>query len=361
MEATERKFIFSKERYLPVPVSKLVAGKRLGFPLFIHFTRNNHLVMRYSEPDCVTEAHINMYKTQGYECLWVPVEFESAWNTYNKDSFASDAARSEEAADVIDILTSGDIDDDEKFEALKAISKGILFQLGTIHPNDPGTVTAALQHCREFTEDIIKVTSKTHEMGHLYDAIVAIAGKHLEHSTTVSSFSTLFALGLGYSDPGVLSDIALAGLLHDVGYSVLDPVLFITPESEYTIEQHEQMQQHIEKGLELIEKSKITLTPTVRLIIEEHHERFDGSGFPKGTEGIALSELSQIVALADFMEDFMRGRINGELHSPKETFEFVAELSKRPGVSGLFHPEIIGIIIEVMQMQVPALKLAVGS
>lgn len=314
------------------------------------------MVMRYSEPDAVTEAHVMMYKTQGFENLWIPVEFESAWNTYAQDSFASDGARSEEAAAAIDILTSPDIDDEEKFAALKEISQGILLQLSSIHPNDPGTVTLALKHCQEFTEDIIRVTSKTHGMGHLYDAIVSIAGKHLEHSTTVSSFATLFALGLGYADPEVLSDVALASLLHDVGYSALDPMLFVTPESEYSIEQHEEMQLHIEKGMELIAKSGITLTPTVRLIIEEHHERFDGTGFPKGTEGLELSELSQIVALADFMEDYMKGRLNGEMHSPKETFEFVANLGKRVGMSGLFHPEIIGIILEVMQQPHQTLK-----
>jgi putative nucleotidyltransferase with HDIG domain len=363
VETSERKYIFTTERYMPAPVSKLVPGKRLGFPLFIHFLRNNHLVMRYDEHDSVTEAHLNMYKSQGFENLWIPIGFESAWKKYSDDILESDSARSEEAAVAIDIITSADIDDDEKFAALKEISQGILTQLASIHPNDPETVSLALARCREFTEDIIRVTAKTHIMGQLYEAIVSIAGKHLEHSTTTSSFATLFAMGLGYADTEVLSDIALAGLLHDVGYAALDPILFITPESEYTIEQHEEMQRHIDIGLELIEKSGIPLSPTVRLIIEEHHERFDGTGFPNGKEGLKLSELSQIVALADFMEDLMKGRINGKMHSPKETFDFVGDLGKKAGMSGLFHPEILGIILEVMQtpISIPASLKATGS
>ena len=101
------------------------------------------------------------------------------------------------------------------------------------------------------------------------------------------------ALGLGEDE---LSDIHLAGLLHDIGkIGIRDDVL--TKRGPLTPDEFEHIQQHVVIGHRILADLHAIghLLPGVLY----HHERFDGGGYPEGLKGDAIPMLARILAVAD--------------------------------------------------------------
>jgi len=130
------------------------------------------------------------------------------------------------------------------------------------------------------------------------------------HSVRVSEFSVAIARQLGLPRE-MIEHIHIGGILHDVGkIGVPDEVL--KKPSRLTHEEMEEMKLHPTHGMQLLEESDLLwLLPIESQAIEEHHERLDGSGYPKGLRGKreesedgmeneqGISLIGRIVAVAD--------------------------------------------------------------
>gem|GEM_PF-433225 len=119
----------------------------------------------------------------------------------------------------------------------------------------------------------------------------------------------IFALMLGVMqdlDETVLACLGVGALLHDVGQVRLPRNLVRHP-SLYTAQEQRLMQTHPHLGATLLSQ-ELHMPEDACRIVAEHHERLDGSGYPQGLGGTALSPLSQIVAIADVYETMLGTR-----------------------------------------------------
>jgi HD-GYP domain-containing protein (c-di-GMP phosphodiesterase class II) len=119
----------------------------------------------------------------------------------------------------------------------------------------------------------------------------------------------IFALMLGAMqdlDKGVLACVGVGALLHDVGQVHLPRNLLRKP-GLYTAQEQRLMQAHPYLGATMLSQTPHMPEDACR-IVAEHHERLDGSGYPRGLAGTALSPLSQIVAIADVYETMLGTR-----------------------------------------------------
>jgi HD-GYP domain-containing protein (c-di-GMP phosphodiesterase class II) len=124
------------------------------------------------------------------------------------------------------------------------------------------------------------------------------------HSERVARIAVRLADEMGLSR-GEISDIYLAGLLHDVGkIGIRDDVLCkptgLTPEERKHIEEHPVI------GEQII--SNVTRLAYLRPAIRGHHERFDGRGYPDGLVGEAIPLSARIIAVADACDAMMSHR-----------------------------------------------------
>lgn len=120
--------------------------------------------------------------------------------------------------------------------------------------------------------------------------------RDLRHALTVA----LHLLAVGRSiglERTALESLAMIGLLADAGKSRLPRALLEKPgmlsASEHTI-----VKEHVRLGLEAIERSG-PLPAEVRIGIAQHHERLDGSGYPKGLQGDEISFWGRLAGIAD--------------------------------------------------------------
>lgn len=120
-------------------------------------------------------------------------------------------------------------------------------------------------------------------------------------------------------------DLGLAGLLHDVGMALLPPEV-VNSRSTYTDEEREIMRRHPELGAAAL-KDAAQLSAFAKVVILQHHERLDGSGYPRGSAGSTVHPFSQLVGLVDLYAAAVSDKPYGSRMLPHESLEMVMSLA----------------------------------
>jgi putative nucleotidyltransferase with HDIG domain len=114
------------------------------------------------------------------------------------------------------------------------------------------------------------------------------------HARRVASSSRLTAEALGMSGRDVLR-VERGALVHDVGKMIVPAEILEAPR-KLTAEEFEEVKRHTTFGARVVESFA---DPLLTSIVRHHHERLDGSGYPDGLRGSAISLGARIVAVAD--------------------------------------------------------------
>lgn len=116
------------------------------------------------------------------------------------------------------------------------------------------------------------------------------------HSLDAAVLAAYLALRRGWGGTGITHAVA-AGLLHDLGELHIDPTL-LDPRHRLSAEEFEFIYSHPVSAY-LIAQAQPGYGPVIRDAVLEHHERLDGSGYPRGLRDGAISELGQLLAAAE--------------------------------------------------------------
>lgn len=142
------------------------------------------------------------------------------------------------------------------------------------------------------------------------------------HSVNVSVLSTMIGTLLHYSTEK-LHELALGALLHDIG-KVMLPLSIITKPSKLLPEEIEVIQTHPACGYELLSKCE-ELPPCVKIIAQQHHEKFQGGGYPSGISGNAICEYARIVMIADVYDALLADRPYKKAYTPSLAYKLMTQ------------------------------------
>lgn len=124
------------------------------------------------------------------------------------------------------------------------------------------------------------------------------------HSLNVALISRAIGKWLHYSLED-LDALTLAGLLHDIGKTqIADEVL--NKQGSLTDEELELIRSHAKAGYSILKP--IRLDTRVKLAALQHHERYDGSGYPRGLQGDEIDDFASIIAIADVYDAMTAAR-----------------------------------------------------
>ncbi|MBC7320413.1 HD domain-containing protein [bacterium] len=171
-----------------------------------------------------------------------------------------------------------------------------------------------------------------------------------EHQKKVSLISCAIAKQLGLSQE-IVEQIQIAGLLHDIG-KIGIPAEVLNKPGKLSQLEFEIIKLHPEVGYRLLKKIKPL--EHVADIVLQHHERLNGSGYPRGIKGDSIVLPARIIAVADVLEAMSSHRpyrpaypiekvleelINGrdELYDP-EVVDACVDLINREKLESLFEP-----------------------
>ncbi len=131
-----------------------------------------------------------------------------------------------------------------------------------------------------------------------------LADKHCEetsgHVQRVAEYSALIARLLGYGHEQA-ELIKRASAMHDIG-KVTTPDHILHKPSKHTESESIIMKDHAQAGYEILNKSKLPLMQVAAIIAHQHHEKWDGTGYPRALKGKEIHIIGRIVAFADVLD-----------------------------------------------------------
>lgn len=164
------------------------------------------------------------------------------------------------------------------------------------------------------------------------------------HCQRLAALSVALGSAIGLPDEDLLA-LYRGGFLHDIGkVAIPDAILF--KQGELTPEEWVVMRSHTWKGEEICRPMR-SLRPVLP-IIRNHHERWDGSGYPDGLKGEDIPLLARILQLADIFDALTSQRSYKEAYSVDEAIRQL----RHEAEMGWRDPELVSVFCEVVRLPV---------
>jgi len=163
-------------------------------------------------------------------------------------------------------------------------------------------------------------------------------GAHIER---IGRFSTLLAEQVGM-EPDFCATLSHAAPLHDVGKVAIPDAILLKP-GKLTPEERAIVETHAEEGHRLLQGSSSSILDLAATIALSHHEKWDGSGYPRGVVGEAIPIEGRIVAVADVFDALTSDRVYRRAFTVEEAVEMMLEQRGRH-----FDPVLLDAFMEVL-------------
>jgi putative nucleotidyltransferase with HDIG domain len=169
----------------------------------------------------------------------------------------------------------------------------------------------------------------------------AVAG----HSGRVARYAQAIGEHLGLS-PHELDQLHTAGLLHDLGKIAIPEGILHKP-ARLTAEEYAIVKEHAATGERIL--AQVAALQDVARMVGDHHERFDGRGYPDGEVGMAITLGGRILAVADTLDTILSDRP----YSPAKPLAWALEEAERCAGSH-FDPAVVAALQRVVAARGPA-------
>lgn len=147
-----------------------------------------------------------------------------------------------------------------------------------------------------------------------------IGSYHYQHALNVGLISMILGIEQNYNKHE-LYNLFIGAILHDIGKAFIPPqVLELKP--PLTQEQWNQIKNHSELGYRYI-RNHFSLEAPASVVILQHHECYDGSGYPNGVRGDHIHKNAKIVALANFYDELTSDTPTRRAISAHEVLEWI--------------------------------------
>ena len=215
------------------------------------------------------------------------------------------------------------------------------------------TINPILNHDGEIEEfiairnDITDVIKLHEDLEHTQEDLIYRMGEIGEtrsketgfHVKRVAQYSELLAKYYGLSEKEI-NYLKIASPMHDIGkVGITDNIL--NKPGKLTQEEWKVMKTHANIGYELFRDSDKPLLQTAAIIAHEHHEKYDGSGYPRGLSGENIHIYGRITALADVFDALGSDRCYKKAWEDEKIFELIRNEQGKH-----FDPRLVDIFFE---------------
>lgn len=150
--------------------------------------------------------------------------------------------------------------------------------------------------------------------------IQVMEGYLFHHSVNVAVLAGIIGMAKGYNKQQ-LTDLGVGALLFDVGMTMLPKELYSFSGSLNEAD-WKRVNKHAEDGFNLL-RSQHDISLLSAHCALQHHERYDGSGYPRGLKGSEIHEYAQIVGIADVFDAMISPRPFRPRYTPSEAVEYL--------------------------------------
>lgn len=173
-------------------------------------------------------------------------------------------------------------------------------------------------------------------LGEITEARSEETGNHVQR---VSKYAKILAEKYGLSKRDVML-VTLASPIHDIGKIAIPDKILLKP-GKLTPSEFEIVKSHTTIGYELLKNSNRDLLKSAAIIAHQHHERYDGTGYPQGLKGEEIHIFGRIVAVADVFDALGSPRV---YKKPWILNDILAYFKEERGKQ--FDPKLVDILFE---------------
>ena len=298
------------EAFIPISLKSLRIDTALDFDLYIKI--NEEYILYRANETAFSEHSLEALKEHNVAGIYVSSQDCAGYQKYVE-------------AHLEDILN-----DDTVSDASKA---NIMYDTATLLVKDimskPGSVET-MKRSMKMVETTVMHNLKNSNAFHNMLKVMQFDYSTYTHSINVCTFSLALAQASGISDRDELSRLGLGALLLDVGMTRIDESVRLK-KGPLTPEEWNIIQKHPQWGFEILLESGVIPHDSYYPILQ-HHEREDGSGYPRGRISGEIHPYSKIVAIADVFDAMTTRRV---YRDAVETFPALVEIySDRTKFSG---------------------------
>lgn len=207
-----------------------------------------------------------------------------------------------------------------KVTILKNVSEKFIEEVYTV-----GIKPQVIEQGREVCETVFKLIETQKDLYSILRSFQNFDPSAYAHSFLVTLYSTAIIKQFDWQSKTTIETTAMACMFHDIGKTLLPKEFINLRPQDMNPEQLELYKKHPELGLQIIESSR-AINNSVKQIILQHHEAYDGTGFPYEKKGNKILTLANIVCLAD---DFVHIMLDQKLQ-PTEALRKI--LTNKAGV-----------------------------
>nr|WP_187351626.1 HD-GYP domain-containing protein [Brevibacillus laterosporus] len=168
--------------------------------------------------------------------------------------------------------------------------------------------------------NLIHELKNNHSAMNLLGTVCGVDSYVFVHSFNVTIYTVLVGLKMGLNDKEI-GDLALGAMLHDVGKMLIPPEILNKP-GRLTDEEYEIVKQHTEIGFELLRK-QIGIPLLTAHCAYQHHERIDGSGYPRQLKDMEIHPYAKILAVCDVFDALTSHRVYRSPMLPHDATELL--------------------------------------
>lgn len=276
--------------YQAVRLGEFSSDKKIDFDVFINLRLNKKMLLFKRGGDFISESILKRFSSHKIETFYIRDEDNSKFIDYISNKAAQ-------------IIKNKNISVLEKQEKIDSLAKNLISGFF----NDPDNAETYLQNAHEVVKRLVdEVLEEEDPLKSVFEKLDTQLKTMETHAKNVQTLATVMALSLGYSTEKTLVAISLGSLFHDIGYSKMAQNLHHREESELSEEELATVKKHPNLGLEILNSSTVDFPYEAKLIVQQHHERNDGSGYPLGLKGFQTYELSKVVGIANELDNLIQ-------------------------------------------------------
>lgn len=276
---------YSEDDFSLVILSNVNPERELPTDVYIYVDKK--FIKFKSKGDQIGAEKYDYFLSKGVKNIYIPAEDIMTFLTWINDDI------SEEESDFVD--KAGE-ESRDFFKRGKDFKKKV-YEMYFEEDLSPEVIDALQESVADFVEEIKQSEVTSQAIAFLMSKNTNIA----DHSFNVANLSIFIGMVLGHGHQFVLENLYMGALFHDYGKLKIDPKILENKENRMY---SHAIQEHPMSGAKMLSK-KDGIPSQVLTIIEQHHEQFNGHGYPNSLQGDEIYELAQIVSMANIFDNIL--------------------------------------------------------
>ena len=234
-------------------------------------------------------------------------------------------------------------------ESIDKIQSGsYIVDIDLCRADELGEISSAIRAMgQEIDQGIAKVNALNDEIITTQKEVVYTMGEIAEtrsketgnHVKRVALYSEILAHRYGLNQEEVQL-LKLASPMHDIG-KIAIPDQILNKPGKHTPEEFEVMKTHAAIGFEILKNSNRRILKAASIVAQQHHEKWDGSGYPLGLSGETIHIYGRITAIADVFDALSSDRVYKQAWPDDKIFALIKEQSGKH-----FDPKLVEIFFD---------------